>query len=43
MIDTHSRQDNIDTSRDSFETYRPSQNDKSTFMIHNHVTIMSHS
>ena len=39
----HSRQDNIDTSRDSFETYRPSQNDKSTFMIHNHVTIMNHS
>ena len=39
----HSHQDNIDTSWDSFETYWPSQNDKLTFMIHNHVTIMSHS
>jgi hypothetical protein len=36
----HSRQT---TSRNSFETYQPSQSDKSTYMIHNHVTIMNHS
>ena len=36
----HSRQKIINTSRDSFETYRPSQNNKSTFMIHNHESFM---
>jgi hypothetical protein len=40
----HSRQKIINTSRDSFETsYQPSQTDKSTNMIHSHVTIMNHS
>jgi hypothetical protein len=38
----HSRQKIINTSRDSLK-HQPSQTDKSTNMIHNHVTIMNHS
>jgi hypothetical protein len=38
----HSRQKIINTSRDSLK-HQPSQTDKSTNMIHNHVIIMNHS